>query len=192
MAHRLIDGIKDDLPRHVLAIDNLKPQATKPYQALITDILNSSAYLIVIGCRQGDEISIAASLESHRLPVQLAYVGKLAAKEVTALARIIAPQSAKNLCDEVLDVIRREHLPRSPFTVSLLLVLFTHGNRTALHNSETAVLNEYVNLLLGRNGQFLDPRWLLDPQNREVVLAELAKELVRDRKARYHKPTLLR
>jgi hypothetical protein len=36
--------------------------------------------------------------------------------------------------------------------------------------------------MLGRNGQYLDPRWSLDPHNREVVLAALAKLFVKGRK----------
>jgi len=182
LTHRLIDQKNDELPPYVLALDNLKPSHSRAYDATIEDLLASTATSIIVGCRPGDEEQIAQDLASHTLNVEICHLGKLAQKEVVEFARILAPTRADSLSEDVLAVIRREHLPRSPFTVSLLIVLFTRGSKTALHNSETAVLNEYISLMLGRNGQYLDPRWSLDPQNREVVLASLAKLFVKERK----------
>jgi hypothetical protein len=182
LSHRLIDGRKDDLPAHSLAIDNLKPQNTREYLHTIGDILASDATFITIGCRQGDEAQIAEDLAGATLSVEVVFIGRLGREEVQAFAQMLAPNRPADLCDEVLRVVRTEHLPRTPFTVALLIILLSQGINRVSNTSETAVLDKYINLLLGRSGPFLDPRFYLDPQNREKVLAELAKEFVRNKK----------
>ena len=181
--HGLIPGRKDPLPNFALALDNLKPQITRNYEAIIADIAASSASFIVIGCREGDEGQVLQDLRSVGRAIEIAYIGKLGRGEVQQFARILAPNRPSAICDNVLRVVRAERLPRTPFTVALLVVLMSQGSATAaINNSETAVLEQYVSFLLGRSGPFLDPRHYLDPQNREVVLAQLAKEFVRQRR----------
>lgn len=178
---RLTNKRADPLPGHVLAVDNLRLSESAVYESILEDIRRSDAAAIFLGVRSGEEVSIADALQSASLPVETVYVGKLGRAEVEALANMLVPDHSEQLVKDVLAVVRREHLPRTPFTVCLLLVLFARGSHSSLQNSETAVLDKYVQLLLGRNGSFLDPRWTLDPQNREVALAHLAKGMVRQR-----------
>lgn len=182
LLHRLIDHKKDVLPSHVLAVDNLMPRDSATYQQMLGDLLDSSADFIVIGTKQGEEQRLAQDLQDHRLAVEIAYVGKLGRSEIQSLAQIVAPKRAETIADGVWDVLRREHLSRNPFTISLLISLFVQIGGASTHSSETAVLDDYVSLLLGRNGPYLDARYSLNPQNRETVLAELAKEFVEQRK----------
>lgn len=178
---RLTNKRSDPLPSHVLAVDNLRPSESAVYESILDDLRRSDAAAIYLGVRLGEEVAIAESLQNARLDVETVYVGKLGRIEVQALAEILVPDHPSRLVSDVLNVVRREHLPRTPFTVCLLLVLFSRGSHSSLQNSETAVLDKYVQLLLGRNGSFLDPRWTLDPQNREVALAHLAKGMIRQR-----------
>lgn len=181
--HGLIPGKKDALPPFVLAVDNVKPQNSREYTGIISDISTIEAPFVVIGCREGDEAQIVEDLSDLNRQIEVAYIGKLGSFEVREFARILAPNRPATICDSVMKVVRTERLPRTPFTVALLFVLLSQGSTTnSINNSETAVLEQYVNLLLGRSGPFLDPRHYLDPQNREVVLSQFAKELVVRRK----------
>lgn len=182
LLHRLIDHKNDALPRYVLAVDNLLPRDSTTYVQVITDVLGSSAELIVIGTRQGEEQRLAQDLQDHHLSTEIAYVGKLGRPEILSLAHIVAPKRSELISDGVWDVLRREHLSRNPFTISLLISLFAQVGGASTHSSETAVLDDYVSLLLGRNGPYLDARYSLNPQNRETVLAQLAKEFVNQKK----------
>ena len=180
---RVIDHKKDSIPRHVLAVDNLIPDDSENYYRIITDLLDSEAEFISIGARIGDEHRLASDLANHRLPVEIVYLGKLGRAEISSLAKIVAPKRVDFVTEAVQDALWREHLPRNPFTISLLVCLFAQLGEASKHSSETAVLDDYVSLLLGRNGpEILDARVALDPQNRQVVLAQLAKEFVRRRK----------
>jgi hypothetical protein len=181
--HGLIAGRTDELSEYTLAIDNVKPQTTKDYANLISDVLANNAPFIVVGCREGDEGQLVEDLKNTLKPIEIAYLGKLGRGEVQEFARILAPTRPATICDIVMKVVHTERLPRTPFTIALLVVLLSQGASTnTINNSETAVLEQYTNLLLGRSGPFLDPRHDLDPQNREVVLAELAKRFVRERR----------
>lgn len=191
IAHRLIDRKSDPLPSHVLAIDNVKPVSTRAYQSLIEDVCASSATAVFIGVRQGDESDLVDSLAACARPVEVVYLGKPGKSEVKALVRMIAPATSESLADQVIKVVRRERLQRTPFNIALLIVLLARGVGTNLNSSDTAVLDKYVQLLLGRSGSFLDPRWTLDPQNREAVLAHLAKFMVQQNRGGLAKSTAI-
>lgn len=191
IARRLIDRKSDPLPAHVLAIDNVKPVSTRAYQSLVEDICASTATAVFIGVRQGDESELVDSLAACSRPVEVVYLGKPGKSEVKALVRMIAPATSESLADQVIKVVRRERLQRTPFNIALLIVLLARGVGTNLNSSDTAVLDKYVQLLLGRSGSFLDPRWTLDPQNREAVLAHLAKFMVQQNRGGLAKSTAM-
>ncbi|WP_181578445.1 SIR2 family protein [Arthrobacter sp. AQ5-05] len=182
LSQRLIDSRRDELPPYILAVDNLTPNESLSYKRSAADLLSLNTDFIVVGCKQGLERELARDLSKGRLEVETCFMGKLSRSDIMSFAEIIAPQRAEDICDGVLDVIRREYLPRNPFTVSLLISLFVQARSDQSQNSETAVLNDYVQLLLGRNGPVVDARMALSLQNRETVLAELAKHFVRNRK----------
>ncbi len=191
IARRLIDRKSDALPSYVLAIDNVKPVSTRAYESLIEDVCASTATAVFIGVRQGDESELVDSLSACARPVEVVYLGKPGKSEVRALVRMIAPATSESLADQVIKVVRRERLQRTPFNIALLIVLLARGVGTNLNSSDTAVLDKYVQLLLGRSGSFLDPRWTLDPQNREAVLAHLAKFMVQQNRGGLAKSTAI-
>lgn len=167
------------MPPHLIAVDNLIPADTAMVRSVIDDLARSTAEVIYIGTRQGSETELAEMLKRVGMEFEIAYVGKPGRRQVSALASIISPESPENIVDQTMEIIRREHLQRTPFNICLILVLLSQQGASSLVNaSDTAVLEQYVQLLLGRNGHFLDPRWTLDPQNRETVLSDLAKLMV--------------
>ncbi|TDP89735.1 hypothetical protein EDF62_3032 [Leucobacter luti] len=169
------------MPSHVIGLDNLRHSQSPTFDSIVDDLRKSDAKAVFIGVRSGEEAAISEALAGAPLGVETVYIGKLGRGEIEAFADILMPQRVSTITDEVLEIVRREHLPRTPFTISLLLILFAKGTQTSLQNSETAILDKYVQLLLGRNGSFQDARWTLDPQNREAALAHLAKGMVRAR-----------
>lgn len=183
MRHGLVLGRKDPLPEYVLALDELKPSTSRNYTLVLEDLSRASASFVVIGCREGDEAQLLEDLQQGGHSVEVVYLGKLGRNEVHKFAEILSPQRPMSIVDNVMKIVRSERLPRTPFTIALLVVLLARGAADdSLNNSETTVLDRYVNLLIGRSGPFLDPRRDLDPQNREVVLAQLAKYFVRRRR----------
>lgn len=183
LRHGLITGRKDSLGAFALAVDNVKPHTNDEYHNLISDVLAAEIDFMVIGCREGDEGQLVEDLRESAIPVEIVYLGKLGIGEVQEFARILAPTRPAIICDNVMRVVQSERLPRTPFTIALLIVLLSQGaSGNMINNSETSVLEKYTSLLLGRSGPFLDPRRDLDPLNREVVLSELAKRFVRQRR----------
>jgi hypothetical protein len=180
---RLIDRQYDPIPSHALAVDNVVYREDTTYDRLIEDLLETPSEFLVVGCRLGDEQYIIRSLEGHRFPVEVAHIGKMSRPEIDGLTALIAPDSPRSMCDSVLEISRREHLPRNPFTISLLISLVSQlGRRNEAYNSETSVLDEYVKLLLGKNGAHIDARVTLTAQNREKIISDIAKIFVRRRK----------
>ncbi|MFJ3473449.1 SIR2 family protein [Microbacterium maritypicum] len=185
LAQRLIDDKKSGLPHHALAIDNVLPANTVAFRSLLDDVVRSTARTIFVGTRQGNEAELVDLLAGASLPVEVVYLGKPGRGQVEALASLIAPDAHSGLVNQVLDVLRREHLQRTPFNICLLLMLLSRGTSSMLNASDTAVLDNYVQLLTGRSGSFLDPRWTLDPQNREAVLSDLARGMVREKRGSF-------
>lgn len=180
---RIIDHKKHDLPPHVLGIDNLMPDDTHEYAGIISDIKNISSEFIVIGTKLGEEHRVFSDLDGMNLPREIVYLGKLGRNEVAQLASFVAPARQDDIADAVMESLQRENLTRNPFTISLLVCLFAQKWKVTKHSSETNVLDDYVSMLLGRNGAaLLDARFSLSPQNRQVILSELAKAFVRKRK----------
>ncbi|POH64409.1 hypothetical protein C3B61_13260 [Cryobacterium zongtaii] len=178
---RLIDTIGDDLPEFVLAIDNVRPRNDKIYENFLREINDCTAKFVVLGCRESDGPEVWEGVSSTSRLVQPLYLGRLGIDEVASLASLIVPMASPTLCSRVLQIVRNEHLPRSPFTITLLLVLVAKESINLANSSETSVLDAYASYLLGRTGPFLDPRWTLGVQNRETVLADVAKLFVRER-----------
>jgi len=178
---RLIDGIDDELPEFLLAVDNVKPRNDKIYESFLREIEACAAKFIVLGCREADGPEVGQGLSPIARTVRPLYLGRLGIDEVKSLASLIVPSAPPTLSKRVLQIVRIEHLPRSPFTITLLLVLVAKESINLANSSETSVLDAYASYLLGRTGPFLDPRWTLSVQNRETVLAEIAKLFVRQR-----------
>lgn len=177
---RMIDRLDDALPPVSVALDNVVYREDSFYEKMMDDISNVKATYMVLGCKPEDEPYIVKSLESRQVSIRTVHMGKLTKNEVVKYSSMIAPNAhGHSLADLVLEVAAREHLPRNPFTVSLLIALIAElGQRDERYDSETTVLDEYIKLLLGMFGERVDSRVNLTYKNKEKVLARLAKEYV--------------
>jgi len=158
----------------IVAVDNF-PSSTKAAGRILDDAitLNASSSLIV-GCGNSNQAQILTILESAAVLPNVRYVGRVGTSDIREMAARVAPSRAKEISDVVVGTIRKEHLPRTPFNVSVLISIVMRGEAFVSLNSPTAILEQYVNHLLGRDDVLMDARTDLSPADREVLLWEIA------------------
>jgi hypothetical protein len=176
----LAAGKKDELPPLALVIDDFSPYSVPITNRVITDLANLDPEFCVITCKQGEEDDVKQKLTEAGFNVRLRYVGKLEEPDIALLAKAIAPLEYKRLTQAVMSLLKSEHLPRTPYTVSQLLFILIKGGALSANSSSTLVLEEYVALLLGRGDAEDDSRFGLDYIQREAILERLAERLVTD------------
>jgi hypothetical protein len=174
-------GGSESLPPHILAIDDFAPFAKNVSDNAIGEIGNLRAYLTMIGCRRGEETAIIDRLKDLGIEAKISYLGRLKSADVRALATIAAPSESPTIASAVLSVIRAFHLPMNPFTVSLLISILERGSILAANASPTSILDQYVNLLLGRGDLLADSRFALDSVALEAILSDVAEMFVVER-----------
>lgn len=172
----------DDLPPIALAVDNLTYREGVKFGRFMTDIAESSAEKLFLGCNLGNETDLTRVLQDNGADCQIVYLGKVGLTEAKKYAIIISPDVSPALIDRVMVLIRREHLPRNPFTVLMVIALLIQElSRPERWQNQTDVLNEYMQLLLSHANRGLDARETLSNENLERVLTALAKEFVKER-----------
>lgn len=169
---------KEQLPRLALALDNVSVRPEKILERLFSELHELDLTFTVFGCRQGAEAALSEFLEAADLRPALRYVGRLNTRDIRQLAALVSPARARILTDRAVQIISREHLPRTPFTVSLLLSALLHGEGLLATASQTALLDAYVHLLLGRGDPHDDARFALDSLERADILATIADHMV--------------
>lgn len=177
---------KDSFPRFNLAVDSFTAGSKGIYGNFINDVLGSGASRTFIGCRLGSEQDLARMLLQNGLQIKIAYLGKPGVDEVKRYANIIAPHAPLDAAEQTLKIIRKEHLPRNPFTVSLVLRLISvNVSQIEKLQSQADLIAGFLDLMLSQvnvNGS-LDGRETLVYSNVEVILMQLAETLVRERNA---------
>lgn len=168
----------DALPPLALALDNVSARPSRIFDRVASELRSIEHRLTVLGCRQGSESELAERLEATGLSFALRYLGRLNRHDTTRLATLVAPSRAKQLASRALEIVTREHLQRTPFTLGLLISALLHGEALLATASETALLDAYVNLLLGRGDPHDDARFSLDSHERSDILANLAESFV--------------
>ncbi|WP_104170593.1 SIR2 family protein [Cryobacterium sp. M23] len=171
-----------EIARCVLGVDNLRFETSERFQRAIRDLSQNASKLKVIGVRQHDALEIVNALKAHGVAnVSLVYLGRFSNSEAQELARRVAPGDEQRVVQAVMIVIREKHLPRNPFTITLLIELIRNGSNLKEEDSEIAVLDQYLNLLL--IGEFIRERSrsALTLRNKRFVLVALARKLVEAR-----------
>lgn len=172
---------RKSLPPCVVALDNMTAGPRRIVDRALDELpLLSSGGLVVIGCRQGTEHEVCKILEAKGHQVTVRYLGRLNGGDVKRMAQLIDPLRAGRVAASILQVTSQEHLPRTPQTVALLAGVLQHGEHISLTVSQTALLDAYVQLLLGRGDPHNDARFNLDVEDRADILATLAEKLARD------------
>jgi hypothetical protein len=170
---------RDPLPRCVLALDNLSSAHDKKFHRVLGDLQSEQfGDGALIGCRSGTEATISAALRNAGVTHEVRYLGKLGVAEAALLAELVEPSRAQALAQRALDVAQREHLSRTPYTLSLLIIALMQGEALFGTASETSLLDLYITLLLGKGELGDDSRFRLDSTERSGMLGALAERYV--------------
>lgn len=132
----------------VLGVDNLRVDGLQRTEKAIADIVNVSTQLTVIGARQADAVELATQLASRGAGAQIVYLGRFSDHEAHALAERVVPGRAVEVARNAMNIVREKNLPRTPFTLTLLVELVQTGTSLRADESEIAVLDQYLDLLL--------------------------------------------
>ena len=173
-----ISGPKDELPPCVIALDNVLTRPEKIFARALDELRNERFHTKILGCRQGSEAELLTRLKAAGIEAALRYVGKMTKRDVSRMVALVEPSRASRLAEAILSVTNREHFSRTPFTVGLLLSVLLRGEALLGTASETALLDAYVNLLLGRGDPHDDARFALDSLERSDILSSLAEQFV--------------
>ncbi|WP_167139175.1 SIR2 family protein [Diaminobutyricimonas sp. TR449] len=166
----------------LLGVDNLRFEESERFKRAIGDICNSDGELAVIGVRQSDVLEIVNALkEKSTRELTVVYLGRFSSVEARELARRVAPGREDAVANSVMIVVREKNLPRTPFTITLLVELVQSGVLLQKEESEIAVLDQYLNLLL--SADFIRTRGHLQMtlRNKRLVLESLARKFVEER-----------
>lgn len=166
---------RDPHPPLALAVDNVAVRPQAIFERMLAELAVAEHPFLVIGCRQGTEADVAARLNEAGLDLAVRYVGRMAMSDVVALATLVEPGRAASLAARAVEVADREHLTRTPMTLALLISVLIHGEALLGTASETALLDAYVSLLLGRGDPHDDARFSLDAVERADILGHLAE-----------------
>lgn len=172
------------LPRLALALDNVREVPAAKFERAVADLVSGSLPLstLVLGARQGLETELFGVLAEAIPDLSLRYIGRFNTTDINSLASLVRPTQARHLTEKLVEILNQEHLPRTPFTICLLIVALIQGQSVLGVTSETALLDAFIGLLLGGGDIRDDPRRSLDAYERSELLAELAVEFVeRDR-----------
>jgi hypothetical protein len=160
------------LPPHILRVDNYHGRG-RPAQRAAAEIAETDGFMVV-GCTRSQENDATAALRAAGAKFRVRYLGKLGTQEVRALARIAAGGEAEAVTKVVTKFLSVEHLPRTPFTVALLVEVMLQGEKLMTNISPTAILDQYVQHLLGRDDALQDSRIELSAADRDSILTDIA------------------
>jgi hypothetical protein len=168
-----------------LGIDNLRYDASTRFDRAISDIVAAAAPLKLIGVRQGDAVNLANILkEKTGKEVKVVFLGRFSSSEALELARRVAPGREEKVADYVMIVIREKNLPRTPLTLTLLVDLVQSGVQLQKQESEIAVLDQYLDMLLNADFTRTHAPMGMTLRNKRLVLETLARKFVEEREDR--------
>lgn len=173
----VIERRLDPLPPNIIALDDFNPFVPKISENSLRDIAQKQAdntECTFIGCRPGDEGRTVEILRSLGVEPRVRYVGKVNKADVMAMAQIVAPLAPEGLIDRVVTILRSERLPRSPFTVQLLIEILLRGEEVVSTPSLTGVLEQYLGVLLGRGDPSVDARYAIGVEQGLTALSAVA------------------
>ena len=179
----VIEGRRDPLPEIILGLDDLSPFSAHS-DAVFDDLASFKLNFGVLGCKQGSEDEIRQALLERGVEVNTLFLGRVASVDINLLAKAVAPHRAPDLVKQVVEILIAASLPRTPLTISLLMLILVRGGSIRPSATQTQILEQYVAELLGRGDPLEDARQAVDPADREVALAHLAQFFVENRTSR--------
>lgn len=185
-------GRKSELPHFLAAIDNVSPNRKQLLERALPEIAQKKVgETVFLGCRNGEEAELVRLLDGAGVSARIMYVGRLSNSDVRRFVNLVDPGRSEVISTNVLDVLRKQSLPRTPFTIALLVSIFMQGKEIGANTSPTAVLDQYVSLLLGRGDMDEDSRYGFDSVQREAMLHDLAQLFLEKQKGSLPKSEVL-
>lgn len=167
------------MPAIILALDNVHTGRPKELGRVIEELAEQHYAHVLIGCRSGAEMELSSMLASvPGVAFRLRYVGRLARRDVEAMARLLDGRRTSALAEKAVDLVRAHKLPSTPFTFSMVLSALMRGESLLAATSPTTLLDAYVEALLGRGTALDDARYGMSSANRAYVLGVLAELFV--------------
>ena len=181
---RLPEAANADVPPPlIVGVDEVDPRASKAFARLVSHMSANPGNRFLIGCHRDNHDIVMRSVEEAGISVSRVFLGPFGRRDLKILARKFVGSLDRVLVDRVLDILHSEQLPRTPFLMAALVVVLDATDLAPHERSETAIIERYVDLLLGRVSPREDARVALDFRNYEHILASFASHLV-DRGAR--------
>ena len=173
---------KETRERMALGIDNLRYDNSRRFDRAITAIVDAPAELKLVGVRQGDAVDVANILrEKTGKEVTVVFLGRFSLSEALEIARRVAPGREEKVAGYVMVVIRQKNLPRTPLTVTLLVDLVQSGVQLQKQESEIAVLDQYLDMLLNADFSRSESSIMgMTVRNKRLVLEVLARKFVEE------------
>jgi hypothetical protein len=172
-------GKTDRMPPYVLALDDFSPYVDRISDKVLEELSEGEPLLTILGCRQGTEDHVLERLARVGIRPRVRYLGRLNSSDVKDMARLASKSHYDRISSQVLDVVRRENLPRTPYTIALLISVLLRSGVVTPMASQAAILDDYIGLLLGRGDPHEDARLGLDQTGREEILSRLAEAFVK-------------
>lgn len=166
---------EDPFPSMIIGIDDLSPYQGKLFQHTVDDLSQFKEMQVFITCQEGFEAELTKQLREAGLESEIRYIGEFGRPDIRKLVAITGPQRSRNIEDNIVSILKQQHLPRTPFTISLLASVLTAGIAVAANSSHTTLLDLYLNQLIGRGDIAEDSRWGMDSDLRSAVLSDLAE-----------------
>ncbi|MFD8508590.1 metallophosphoesterase [Streptomyces sp. NPDC059687] len=173
-------GPKDPLPKLALAIDATDLGTSRKLQRVIEFIRSHPENTYIVGCRPDDESIVAESMQREGLKPCTRYLGIFGRRELRSLVALVGSDRAEEIVTAVLSLLSRERLPRTPAMMAALISIIAAGSSLALGDNDTAVLEAYLGMLLGRGEEDSDRKPMLDYRQRQHILSSLAEKFVRE------------
>lgn len=180
MTSGLIRERADNLPAHVLAIDDFDFTKKRAADAVLAEIERSPAIVKVIGCKQGSEDELVSALRTNGIEARVLYLGRMRKSHIVDLAERLAPGQGEKLAEDAIRVLDGEGLKKTPLTVSLLLYQLHRGGPQEVA-SQTSMIDAHLSLLLGVGNPHENAIGLTDT-DLQAILANLAESMIWDEK----------
>lgn len=169
------DGAK--LPRSVIGLEGMEKGRHVDMQRIAEEIGAEAGSQFIWGCQSEEAEKISDLLSERGIEHRLAFLGKFGRSQIRALVSKLGHKDPDSVVARVSEMIAREGIARTPMMLNALVAVVVQQPTFALNENETSVLQEYVDLLLGR-GRLEDSRTGLDYRSREFLLSELAGHMV--------------
>ena len=170
-------GAKDSLPPLQIAVDDVTTSG-RGLSVLVDFFKRNRQHRFVVGCYQHDQAEVASVLDTAGLRATNLFLGPFGRGQLRKLIEKIAGPST-DLIGPIYQVVYAQDLPRTPFLLSTLVVVVAETNPSDLVSvNASALLQKYVDLLLGRDETGDDEALAMDYRRREYLLGSFAAMLV--------------